>query len=112
LITIGVKDWRVFTIFPIGRAKEHTELQLQPDEFRGLFDFIRQTRCNCKINLNYGCEGFLGNYEGEVRDNFFFCRAGINIASVLADGSIAACPNLRIILFRAIFTGIISQKYG
>jgi radical SAM protein with 4Fe4S-binding SPASM domain len=47
------------------------------------------------ISLNYGCEGFLGNYEREVRDNFFICRAGINVASVLADGSIAACPNLR-----------------
>lgn len=37
----------------------------------------------------------MGNYEREVRDNFFFCRAGINIASILADGSISACPNLR-----------------
>ena len=25
----------------------------------------------------------------------FFCRAGISVASILADGSISACPNLR-----------------
>ena len=95
LIEIGVKDWRIFTIFPIGRASEHKELQLPPKEFTGLFDFIKETRKEGRIKANYGCEGFLGNYEGEVRDNFFICRAGINIASILADGSISACPNLR-----------------
>jgi radical SAM enzyme (rSAM/lipoprotein system) len=95
LIETGIKNWRVFTIFPIGRAKLNSQLLLEPQEFQSLFDFISQTRKERKIRINYGCEGFLGNYEGEVRDNFFFCRAGINIASILADGSISACPNLR-----------------
>jgi len=95
LIEIGIKEWRIFTIFPIGRAKEEKQLQLTPIEFKELFDFIKQTRQEKRIRLNYGCEGFFGNYEGEVRDNFFFCRAGINIASILADGSISACPNMR-----------------
>ncbi len=95
LIENGVKEWRIFTIFAIGRAGQEEQLQLKAPEFKGLFDFIKQTRSEKKIKLNYGCEGFLGNYEREVRDNFFFCRAGINIASVLADGSISACPNLR-----------------
>lgn len=95
LIEAGVKQWRIFTIFPIGRAARHEDLQLQPKEFKALFDFIRQTRREGRIDLRYGCEGFLGNYEGEVRDNFFFCRAGVNIGSVLVDGSISACPNLR-----------------
>jgi len=95
LIDTGVASWRIFTVFPIGRAKINDDLQLTPEEFKGLFDFIKQTRREKKIKLNYGCEGFLGNYEGDVRDNFFFCRAGINIGSILADGSISACPNLR-----------------
>jgi len=30
-----------------------------------------------------------------VRDNPFFCHAGIHIGSVLVDGSISACPSLR-----------------
>ncbi len=30
-----------------------------------------------------------------VRDTPFFCRAGVNIGSVLVDGSISACPSLR-----------------
>jgi len=29
-----------------------------------------------------------------VRDTPFFCRAGINIGSILIDGSISACPNI------------------
>jgi radical SAM enzyme (rSAM/lipoprotein system) len=95
LLSVSVKEWRLFTIFPIGRASKHSELQLAPNEFKGLFEFIKQTRQEKKMKVNYGCEGFLGNYEGEVRDNFFMCRAGINTASILADGSISACPNLR-----------------
>ncbi len=95
LIEAGVKEWRIFTIFPVGRAGTNPDLQLSPKDFKNLFEFIKQTRKEDKIKLNYGCEGFLGNYESEVRDNFFICRAGINVASVLADGSISACPSLR-----------------
>lgn len=95
LLQLGLKEWRVFTIFPIGRAKHNKNLQLEPKEFKELFDFIEKIRKERKIKLSYGCEGFLGDYEGRVRDNFFFCRAGINIASILVDGSISACPNLR-----------------
>ncbi len=95
LISSGIKNWRIFTIFPTGRAAGDEKLQLTAADFKGLFDFIKQTRTEGKIKLDYGCEGYLGNYEGQVRDQFFFCRAGINIASVLADGSISACPNLR-----------------
>lgn len=95
LLQSGLKEWRIFTIFPVGRAKAHEELQLGPKAFKGVFEFIKKVRKEGKIKLNYGCEGFLGDYEGRVRDNFFFCRAGINVASILADGSISACPNLR-----------------
>ncbi|OFX28480.1 MAG: radical SAM/SPASM domain-containing protein [Bacteroidetes bacterium GWA2_32_17] len=95
LISIGIKEWRIFTIFPTGRAKNNEQLQLSAKQFKELFDFIKQIRIENKIKLNYGCEGFLGEYEGDVRDNFFICGAGINTASVLIDGSISACPSLR-----------------
>ncbi len=95
LISKGLKEWRLFTIFPIGRAKQFEELQLQPQQFKQLFDYIAEERKKGDLKISYGCEGFLGGYETEVRDEFFFCRAGINIGSVLIDGSISACPNLR-----------------
>ena len=43
--------------------------------------------------MKFSCEGYVGDYEARVRDAPFFCRAGINIGSVLIDGSISACPN-------------------
>ncbi|MFC2150918.1 TIGR04133 family radical SAM/SPASM protein [Bacteroidota bacterium] len=95
LVNLGVKNWRLFTISPIGRAKEDDLLHLNPDQFKELFEYIKTIRKEGEIKASYGCEGFLGSYESEVRDNFFFCRAGVNIASVLVDGSISACPNLR-----------------
>jgi radical SAM enzyme (rSAM/lipoprotein system) len=95
LIETGVRDWRIFTIFPVGRAAEHKEFQLSDEDFTRMLDFIVDTRKAGKIHLSYGCEGFLGNYETEVRDHFYECRAGISVASVLADGSISACPSIR-----------------
>jgi radical SAM enzyme (rSAM/lipoprotein system) len=95
LIATGVKHWRIFTIFPVGRAAEYPELQLSNEEFTAVLDFIRATRKEGRIHLNYGCEGFLGEYEMEVRDHFYQCYAGIGTASVLADGTISACPSIR-----------------
>jgi radical SAM enzyme (rSAM/lipoprotein system) len=96
LITMGVKRWRLFTISPIGRAKSKPELLVTNHQLRDLMEFIKNTRQEKQIETNYECEGFVGKYEMEVRDGYFFCRAGINIASVLLDGSISACPNIDI----------------
>ncbi len=95
LIGIGVKDWRLFTVFPSGRAKNNDEMQLTPTEYRKLMEFIVNVRKSGKINLNYSCEGFLGRYENKVRDHQYFCQAGINVASILADGSISGCLSIR-----------------
>lgn len=95
LVEMGVKRWRLFTIFPVGRAAEVPELQLSNEQFTWLLNFIRYCRKDGKIHTSYGCEGFLGNYEAEVRDSIFQCNAGISTASVLADGSISGCPSIR-----------------
>jgi radical SAM enzyme (rSAM/lipoprotein system) len=117
LIEVGVSEWRLFTVFPIGRAKENDQLQLTAPQFKQLFDYIARERKLNHILINYGCEGFLGNYEGEVRNRFFFCQAGINVASVLADGSISACPNLRSNfiqgnIYKDNFAEVWQQKYA
>ena len=95
LVSLGVREWRLFTIFPVGRAAADPDLQLPSDQYKGLMDFIVRTRKEGDIKAEYGCEGFLGNYEGAVRDAFFHCQAGITIGSVLADGAISACPSIR-----------------
>lgn len=94
LIKKEVKSWRLFTIIPIGRAANNPLLTLSDNEFVELMDFIAGSRKSKKIEVKFSCEGFVGKYESKVRDSFFFCRAGINIASILIDGSISACPNI------------------
>ena len=95
LLNLGVKRWRVSYVFAKGRAKDNPLFQLTNQEFRQVFEFIREAKKQNLMNVNYDCEGFLGSYEKAVRDNPFFCWAGVNIASVLCDGSISACPSLR-----------------
>jgi len=94
-VSLGVTHWRLFTVFPKGRAKDNPELQLSTEEFIQLMNFIKETRKEGKIRASYGCEGYLADYEIEVRDNPFFCQAGVHIGSVLANGDISACPSLR-----------------
>jgi radical SAM enzyme (rSAM/lipoprotein system) len=89
-----VKAWRLFTIVPIGRAKNHPELFLSDCQFKELMEFIAHKREEKEMDVKFSCEGYVGNYETKVRDGAFFCRAGINIGSVLIDGSISACPNI------------------
>ena len=57
--------------------------------------FITSTRQEGRIKASFCCEGFLAGYEGEVRDRFFECQAGVSVASVLLDGGIGACPSIR-----------------
>ena len=95
LISKGVDRWRLFTVFPVGRAASDPMMRLTDEEFRGIFDYIKRTRQEGRIRVDYGCEGFLGNYEGEVRNRFFSCQAGVTVGSVLCDGSISACTSLR-----------------
>jgi radical SAM enzyme (rSAM/lipoprotein system) len=94
LISLNVRAWRLFTITPIGRAAQYEELFLQPGQLRQLMDFIVTARNENRIKVNFCCEAFTGDYELKVRDNYFFCRAGIQVASVMIDGSISACPNI------------------
>ncbi len=94
LIGKKIKAWRLFTISPIGRAINNPDLFLDDKQFKGLMDFISLKRKQKLIDIKFSCEGYVGKYELKVRDSFFFCRAGINIGSVLIDGSISACPNI------------------
>lgn len=94
IYSLGVKSWRLFSIFPVGRAAEDPELQLSNEEYTGMLRYIRECRRNGE-DVSYGCEGFLGNFEGEVRSHFFSCQAGVTVGSVLCDGSISSCPSIR-----------------
>jgi len=89
-----LKAWRLFTIAPIGRAADNKEMLLSPQQLEALMEFIKEKRGSSSVDVKFSCEAWTGPYENEVRKGFFFCRAGVNIASILADGSISACPNI------------------
>ena len=94
LWSIGVRNWRLITIDPMGRAAENPELLLSPEQHRYLLDYIRDRRKE-GLHISYSCEGFMPDYEGEIRDYLFHCMAGISVASILIDGSISACTSIR-----------------
>ncbi len=96
LVSLGVPAWRLFSIFPMGRAANDPELQLTNEQYRGILDFIKESRINDpRINVSYSCEGFLGEYEQRVRSHFFYCRSGVEVASIRCDGSISGCTSVR-----------------
>lgn len=94
LWSLGARNWRVFGIDPMGRAAENEELILTDEQFQRMMDFIVTER-EAGRHVSYSCEGFLGDYEGKVRDYLYQCAAGVSVASVLIDGSISACTSVR-----------------
>lgn len=95
LLAEGVRAWRLFSIFPMGRAKNDPSLRMTDEQFREVLEFIRRTRREGQIDVSYACEGFLGGYEAEVRDHFYQCAAGVSVASIRVDGAISGCTSIR-----------------
>ncbi|WP_242839008.1 radical SAM/SPASM domain-containing protein [Butyrivibrio sp. AE3003] len=91
---IDIDSWRIMGIEPIGRALEHPELLLTDDDQRNLLEFIRDKRADNEP-VTYGCCHYLGlEYEREVRDWYFFCMAGITVASITVTGDVYGCLDI------------------
>lgn len=117
LLAAGVKAWRIFTVFPVGRAAKDPEMQLSSEQYRGLMEFIVACRKEGLLQVTYGCEGFLGPYEGKVRDLPFSCQAGLSIASVRVDGAISGCTSIRASysqgnIYRDDFVDVWENRFG
>ncbi len=95
LISRDVRQWRIFTIAPMGRAVSEPELMLSNEQYVQLMNYIAAVRREGRIRLNYSCEGFLGPYEGVARDHVFRCIAGVSVASIRYDGAISGCLSIR-----------------
>jgi radical SAM protein with 4Fe4S-binding SPASM domain len=97
LIENGITSWRLFRIFPSGRAYKNPDVQLTWIQTREMLEWIKQNKSyyqNKGLNINLSCEGWLPYCEDrKLRDEPFFCRAGVNIASILSNGYITGCTN-------------------
>lgn len=92
---LQIDTWRIVNMDPIGRAEDNAQLALDTEDYKYLFEFIKEKRKKEKFNVTYGCSHFLGmKYENEVRGNSFFCVAGFTTASILHNGDIYVCPNV------------------
>ncbi|MBR5343530.1 MAG: radical SAM protein [Oscillospiraceae bacterium] len=91
---LDIDSWRVINLEPIGRALLRPELMCTPEDYRRLFSFIREKR-EAGYPVEYGCSHYLGEeLEGELRDWFWLCNAGIYTASIMSNGDIGACLDI------------------
>lgn len=91
---MDIDSWRIINMDPIGRAKEHPELLMTDEDYTKMFEYIRNKRLQGEP-VTYGCEHYLGmDYEREVRDWYFHCGAGKQIASIMCNGDITACLDI------------------
>ena len=91
---IDIDSWRVVNLEPIGRALQWPNRMLTDEDYRTLFSFIREKR-KAGYPVEYGCSHYLGpDYEGELRDWYWLCNAGIYTASIMANGDIGACLDI------------------
>ena len=92
---LKVVSWRVINVDPIGRAKNNNDILLDKDDYKYLFNFIKEKREENLMNVEYGCSHYLGiDLEKEIRDTYFLCTAGLYVASILSNGDIFICPDV------------------
>lgn len=97
LCDMGVKDWRLTNIDPIGRTLDNQNLLLDHDEFIRMLRYIKRRRFDTfsKVEVTYGCAHYLtAEWERMTRDNYFFCGAGLNVAGILCNGDICSCLDI------------------
>ena len=91
---LDIESWRVINLEPIGRAKNYPELLLSKEEYRLMFDFIKEKRAE-GWPVTYGCSHYLGTEnELETRDWYFLCTSGLYTASIAANGDILGCLDI------------------
>ena len=91
---LDIDSWRVINLEPIGRALRWPDRMLTADDYRRLFGFIREKRL-AGYPVQYGCSHYLGpELEGELRDWYWLCSAGIYTASIMANGDVGACLDI------------------
>ena len=89
-----IDAWRLVGVEPIGRALDHPEMLFTAEDYHTLFEFIRNKRVQ-NIPVEYSCPHYLGlDYERDVRDWYFKCIAGIEVASIMSNGDIGACLDI------------------
>ena len=93
---IGVKDWRVIEVDPIGRAKNNKDILLGKKEVKRMLEFIEEKEHTEGYPIvSYGCGHFLGlEWEQRIRSFPFQCVTGITVGCILSNGDMYVCPDV------------------
>ena len=100
---LGIGTWRISSIDPFGRALENPDIMPAADTLGRLLTFVETCRHveqppydgKERMNIAISCSHYLAEHEGLAREWVFRCGSGIRFASVLADGSITGCLDIR-----------------
>lgn len=91
LIASGVKKWRLFSKLDVLGIDCDRALVLNEKQIEEMLDFVNDVRAENKIEIAFACDNFMGKYEKKVHRDFFFCKAGISMATLFVDGLIGVC---------------------
>lgn len=93
---MGIQSWRIVNMEPIGRALQNQELMVDDNDYKILFEFIKEKHFNSQsIEVDYGCSHYLIlQYERLLRPYSFICMAGLGVASIASNGDIIACLDI------------------
>ena len=95
LNNLNIDSLRISSIDPIGRANDNKELLLDKNDFDYLFNFIKETNKKNELLCLWSCSHYFGNtIIPDTLGRHFSCKTGINVASILSNGDIFACPNI------------------
>ncbi|MCR5272754.1 MAG: radical SAM protein [Lachnospiraceae bacterium] len=95
LVLHKVKNWRIINVEPIGRACKNKEIMLDSKDYKYVIDYIASRSDDANMDVIYSCNHYLGlPNERKVRPWYFFCRAGIQVASIQYNGDICACLDI------------------
>lgn len=95
LKALGIREWRLTNIEPIGRAIANNDLALEPAEYKCMLDFMADKQKDPDMQMLFTCNHYVGlAREHVIRPWFFFCKAGLQLAAIQYDGTIGACLDI------------------
>lgn len=95
VLSTGCDTWRIISLDPIGRALNNDDIFINDEQYKKMIDYIVKEREKDDIDVIYGCNYYLGlEYERKLRPWYYFCQAGITVASIQYNGNISACLDI------------------
>lgn len=92
LLSCGIKKWRLFSRLDFLSVNCKRTRNVTDAEIEYLLDFVNEVKAENKVKITFACDNLMGTYEDTIiHKDFFFCKAGISMATVFVDGSVGIC---------------------